>query len=84
MSDATKLAYAPGILTIGGEQPTRARLYYGDDEAAPIVGVEEAISDATHTRWLEADGVVGIRRGTDVSVGASRAYTAKYDEIDWN
>lgn len=79
------LRYVPGLVTAdldGSRAP--ARFYYGDDEEPPVHGADEVINDSTHTRWIEADGVVGIRRGAAAFVGASRAYAAKYDEIDWN
>jgi hypothetical protein len=59
-----------------------ARFYYGDDEAAPHDN--ERIDPSAYATWVEDDGAIGIRRGTSsVSVGATPAYAAKYDEVDW-
>lgn len=80
-----KLEYNEGLLTgdLGSTHPgsTHARYYYGEGEDAPQN--RERIDPATHTTWREADGAVGIRRGTSVSIGASREYSAKYDDVDW-
>jgi hypothetical protein len=58
-----------------------ARFYYGDHEDDPP---SRAHLDPKHyATWVEDDGAVGIRRGTSVSVGASAAYSANYDTVDW-
>lgn len=58
-----------------------ARFYYGDHEDDPPNRMR--IDPAHHSTWVESDGAVGIRRGTAVSVGASPAYSANYDAVDW-
>ena len=58
-----------------------ARLYYGDNEEDPPRRLK--IDSAHYTTWNEADGTIGIRRGTAVSIGASPAYSANYDALDW-
>ena len=58
-----------------------ARFYYGDDEDAPPT--RSRIDPEKHTTWIEDDGSIGIRRGTAVSVGATRAYASNYDNVDW-
>ena len=58
-----------------------ARFYYGDSEDAPPDHTQ--IDPNQHATWVEDDGTVGIRRGTSVSVGATPAYTANYDTLDW-
>jgi hypothetical protein len=63
----------------GHEQP--ARFYRTDDEAPPPW--REFIDSKRYVTWEEHDGAIGIRRGTSVSVGASKTYGAKYDEVEW-
>jgi hypothetical protein len=58
-----------------------ARYYCGDQEPDPPSRVR--IDPASYATWIENDGAVGIRRGTTVSVGATAAYAASYDTIDW-
>lgn len=58
-----------------------ARFYYGDHEDDPPNRMR--IDPAHYSTWVENDGAVGIRRGTSVSVGATAAYSASYDTIDW-
>jgi hypothetical protein len=58
-----------------------ARYYYGEGEDAPQD--RESIDPDHHATWIEDDGVVGIRRGTTASVGASPVYSANYDALDW-
>lgn len=60
----------------------RARFYFGDGEDAPRDA--ERIDPSAYATWVEDDGAIGIRRGNaSVSVGASPAYAAKYDDVDW-
>jgi len=66
------------ILEDGRMEP--ARFYYGDHEDDPP---QVTRVDSRYTTWTEDDGTVGIRRGTSVSVGASAAYSANYDTLDW-
>lgn len=58
-----------------------ARFYYGENEEPPPDRTR--IDPNNYATWLEADGAVGIRRGTSVSIGASPAYSANYDALDW-
>jgi hypothetical protein len=58
-----------------------ARFYYGDHEEDPPPVTH--IDSRHYTTWTEDDGTVGIRRGTSVSIGASPAYSANYDTLDW-
>jgi len=58
-----------------------ARFYYGDHEEDPP---HVARIDSKHyTTWIEDDGTVGIRHGSSISIGASAAYSANYDALDW-
>ena len=58
-----------------------ARFYYGDHEEDPP---SRTRLDPNHyATWVEDDGTVGIRRGTSVSIGATPAYSANYDAVDW-
>lgn len=60
-----------------------ARFYYGDHEEDPPPRTQ---LDSRHTTWIEDDGVIGIRCGTSISsasVGASAAYSANYDALEW-
>jgi len=70
-----------GVLNDDDGSTERARFYYGADEAVPEN--RSWISAENHVTWVEEDGTVGIRRGTQISVGASAAYSANYDTIDW-
>jgi hypothetical protein len=58
-----------------------ARFYYGEGEDEPPT--RATLSPEDHATWVESDGAIGIRRGTSVSIGASRAYSANYDAQDW-
>lgn len=58
-----------------------ARFYYGDNEDDPPGRTH--LDPSQYATWIEGDGTVGIRRGTAVSVGASAAYSANYDSVDW-
>lgn len=58
-----------------------ARFYYGDGEDDPPD--RASLSPNDHATWIENDGAIGIRRGTTVSIGASPAYSARYDDLDW-
>jgi hypothetical protein len=58
-----------------------ARFYFGDDEPEPRNS--ERIDGERYATWVEDDGAIGIRRGTSVTIGASKQYAAKYDEINW-
>jgi hypothetical protein len=58
-----------------------ARFYYGDQEQDPPDRTR--IDPAHYATWIEDDGAVGIRRGTSISVGATAAYSANYDALDW-
>jgi hypothetical protein len=57
-----------------------ARFYYSGCEEEPLSLTQ---IDSRYTTWIEDDGTVGIRRGTSISVGASAAYSANYDTLDW-
>ena len=70
-----------GLLNCNDGRVERARFYYGDGEAMPPS--RSHIDPDHHVTWTEDDGVVGIRRGTSVSVGATPAYSASYDAVDW-
>ena len=72
-----------GVLTYQDGSADRARFYYdADDEAEPQN--QDRIDPENHATWTEDDGVIGIRRGTTISVGASAAYSSSYDAIDWS
>lgn len=58
-----------------------ARFYYDDHEDDPPSRTR--LDPAHYSTWVEDDGAVGIRRGTSVSIGASPAYSANYDAVDW-
>jgi hypothetical protein len=70
-----------GLLNYGGGHVERARFYYGAEEAEPQD--RSQIDPANHATWIEDDGTVGIRRGVAISVGATAAYSANYDALDW-
>ena len=70
-----------GLLNYHDGNTVPARFYYGADEAEPQD--RSRIDPESHTTWVEDDGAVGIRRGTSVSIGASPAYSANYDALDW-
>lgn len=70
-----------GLLTHDDGRVERARFYYGDDESCPPP--RSTIDPEKHATWVEDDGTIGIRRGTSVSVGATPAYGAGYDTVDW-
>ncbi len=70
-----------GLLNHHDGSAETARFYYGPDEAEPQNNTR--INPENHATWVEDDGAVGIRRGTAISVGATRAYSANYDTIDW-
>jgi hypothetical protein len=71
-----------GLLNYHDGRAEPARFYYGDDEAEPQN--HDRIDPESHATWIEADGTVGIRRGTSISVGATAAYSTNYDTLDWN
>jgi hypothetical protein len=77
----TPLRSKSGLLNYRDGNVRPARYYYGDGEDEPQN--HEHIGPDRHATWTEDDGVVGIRRGTSVSVGASSAYSASYDTVDW-
>lgn len=70
-----------GVLRHEDGSIEQARFYYGPDEEAPEHRLR--LDPEHHATWIESDGVVGIRRGTSVSVGATRAYASNYDTVDW-
>lgn len=57
-----------------------ARFYYGDHEEDPP---QRTQVDSRYATWIEDDGTVGIRRGTSISIGASAAYSANYETLNW-
>lgn len=77
----TTLRSKTGLLSHHDGRVENARFYYGADEDDPPDRAK--INPEHHATWIEADGTVGIRRGTSVSVGATATYTAHYDAIDW-
>jgi hypothetical protein len=70
-----------GVLQHEDGRVETARFYYGADEADPPDRTR--IDPIQYATWVEDDGAVGIRRGTSVSVGATTAYSAAYDAVDW-
>lgn len=70
-----------GLLNHHDGRVESARFYYGPDEDAPPD--RSQIDPDRHVTWVEQDGIVGIRRGTSVSVGATAAYSANYETLDW-
>lgn len=70
-----------GLLNYHDGSAAPARFYYNDDEAEPQN--RDRIDPESHATWIEADGTVGIRRGTSISVGATATYSANYDTLDW-
>lgn len=70
-----------GLLNYRDGRVETARFYYGADEDAPPNRTQ--LDPEKHAIWIEHDGAVGIRRGTTVSVGASKTYTDNYDNLDW-
>ena len=70
-----------GQLTHHDGRVESARFYYGADEDAPPN--HSQIDPEQHAIWAEADGTVGIRRGTSTSIGATAAYSANYEALDW-
>lgn len=70
-----------GFLNHRDGRIANARFYYGANEDAPPD--RTPIDLDQHATWVEDDGTVGIRRGTSVSVGATPAYAANYDALDW-
>ena len=70
-----------GLLNHPDGRVARARFYYGTDEDAPPDRAK--IDPEQHATWIEDDGAVGIRRGTSISIGATRAYSANYETVDW-
>jgi hypothetical protein len=70
-----------GLLNYRDGRVEPARFYYGEGETAPLNRTQ--IDPEHHATWVEDDGTIGIRRGTAVSIGASAAYSASYDAIDW-
>ena len=74
-------AVLPGELTHDDGTTCSARFYYGDGEPRPPN--HERIDPSRYSTWIEDDGAIGIRRGTSVTIGATKQYAAKYDEVDW-
>lgn len=70
-----------GIIDYDTGQSYPARFYYGDGESEPEGQIP--VLAESHATWIEDDGVVGIRAGTSISVGASKAYSKNYDTVDW-
>jgi len=70
-----------GLLSHHDGRVEKARFYYGADEDDPPDRAR--LDPDRHATWVEDDGAVGIRRGTSISVGASPAYSTKYDAVDW-
>ena len=70
-----------GLLHYGDGRVAPARLYYGDGEADPPSRVH--VDPEHYATWVEGDGAVGIRRGKSASIGATAAYAANYDTLDW-
>lgn len=70
-----------GMLSHHDGRVENARFYYGPDEDAPPH--RSRLDPDRHVTWVEDDGAVGIRRGTSVSVGATAAYSANYETLDW-
>lgn len=77
----TTLRSKTGLLNHHDGRVEKARFYYGANEDAPPD--RSQIDPERHATWVEDDGVVGIRRGTSVSVGATAAYSANYNSVDW-
>lgn len=71
-----------GVLNYQDGSAAPARFYYGEGEAEPLNQMQ--IDPEKHATWEEHDGMIGIRRGTSISVGASPAYSASYDKVDWD
>ena len=70
-----------GFLSHQDGRVAKARFYYGDDEDDPPARAQ--LDPDRYATWVEDDGTVGIRRGTSVSIGATPAYSANYDTVDW-
>ena len=70
-----------GLLTHHDGRIVNARFYYGANEDEPPKRTK--IDPEQHSTWVEDDGTIGIRRGTSVSIGASTAYSANYNSVDW-
>ena len=70
-----------GLLSNNEGRVAPARFYYGDQEDDPPN--RTLIDPANHATWIEDDGTIGIRRGTAVSVGATPAYSANYEALNW-
>jgi hypothetical protein len=70
-----------GLLRYADGRVRPARFYYGDQEQTPPDRTQ--IDSTRHVLWTEDDGAVGIRQGTAVSIGATPAYSANYDALDW-
>lgn len=79
--DASLKHFHEGTVQSNRGETRQARFYLGDGEECPQD--RESIGRDTHTTWEMGDGTIGIRRGTAVSVGASRSYSTKYDDVDW-
>ncbi len=67
----SQLRSKTGVLNYGDGRALSARFYYDDDEAVPPD--REGIDPERHATWIEDDG----------TVGASPAYSANYDAVDW-
>jgi hypothetical protein len=70
-----------GFLSHEDGRVAHARFYYGDHEQDPPNRAR--IDPEKHAIWIEDDGAIGIRRGASVSVGATPAYSTKYETVDW-
>lgn len=70
-----------GLLNYHDGNVRSARYYFGEGEDEPPN--HEHIDPDRYATWTEDDGTVGIRRGTSVLIGASAAYSANYDTLDW-
>jgi hypothetical protein len=70
-----------GILNYHNGSAQPARFYYNNDEDEPQSHTQ--IDSEHHAAWIEDDGAVGIRTRPAVSVGATPAYSSRYDAVDW-
>lgn len=70
-----------GFLSHEDGRVEAARFYYGEHEEDPPSRTR--LDPSHYATWIEDDGTIGIRRGTSVSIGATHAYSANYDAVDW-
>lgn len=75
------LRFKTGLLCHNNGCVEQARFYYDSSEEDPPNRTR--LDPANYTTWIADDGTVGIRRGTSISIGASAAYSANYDTLDW-